>query len=212
MGSQFLYAGAGYGGSCFPKDVKTLARSSAEAGVPSRILEAVEAVEAVNEAQQLVLVDKIVARLWPDRAGKTFAVWGLAFKPNTDDMREAPSRTVIAELAQSGARIRAYDPVARDEAARALTHIDGLQFTDSAADALAGAEALVIMTEWREFRTPDFESLRQALPVLARTQESTKSSTSATRCGGSCLIFSINTCSVTVIASTPLRWGVSSAD
>jgi len=160
IGSQFLYAGAGDGGSCFPNDVKALAGSSAEAGVPSRIL---EAVEAVNESQKHVLVDKIVARLGPDLTGKTFAVWGLAFKPNTDDMREAPSRTVIGELAQRGARIRDYDPVARDEAARALSHIDALQFTDSAADALAGADALVIVTEWREFRTPDFEALREAL-------------------------------------------------
>ena len=162
IGSQFLYAGAGYGGSCFPKDVKALAKSSADAGAPSRLL---EAVEAVNESQKHVLVDKVVARLGPDLAGKTFALWGLAFKPNTDDMREAPSRTVIAELAQRGARIRAYDPVARSEAARVLSHIDALQFADSAADALAGADALVIVTEWREFRTPDFESLRDALAL-----------------------------------------------
>ena len=162
IGSQFLYAGAGYGGSCFPKDVKALARSATHAGAPSRIL---EAVEAVNESQKHVLVDKVVARLGPDLQGKTFALWGLAFKPNTDDMREAPSRTVISELAQRGARIRAYDPIARDEAARVLSHIDALQFTDSASAALEGADALVIVTEWREFRTPDFESLREALAL-----------------------------------------------
>ncbi len=162
IGSQFLYAGVGYGGSCFPKDVKALAKSSADAGVPSRIL---DAVEAVNASQKHVLVDKIVARLGSDLRGKTFAVWGLAFKPNTDDMREAPSRTVIGELAQRGARVRAYDPVAREEAQRVLSSINALEIVATAATALEGADALVIVTEWREFRTPDFDSLREALAL-----------------------------------------------
>jgi UDPglucose 6-dehydrogenase len=160
IGSHFLYAGAGYGGSCFPKDVKALAKTLTAAGVPARIL---DAVEAVNESQKQRLVEKIVARLGEDLSGKTFALWGLAFKPNTDDMREAPSRVVIAELARRGARVRAYDPVAAKEARRVLSHIEGLSIVDNAAEALQGSDALVIVTEWREFRTPDFDDLRQRL-------------------------------------------------
>jgi UDPglucose 6-dehydrogenase len=167
IGTHFLYAGAGYGGSCFPKDVKALARSSADAGLPSKMM---AAVEAVNEEQKRVLVDKIVAQYGDDLTGKTFALWGLAFKPNTDDMREAPSRVVVAELLRRGARIQAYDPVATDEARRVLV-LDlgaeaverGLRFVGSALAAVAGADALVIVTEWKEFRTPDFEGLAAAL-------------------------------------------------
>jgi UDPglucose 6-dehydrogenase len=167
IGTHFLYAGAGYGGSCFPKDVKALARSSADAGLPSKMM---AAVEAVNEEQKRVLVDKIVAQYGDDLTGKTFALWGLAFKPNTDDMREAPSRVVVAELLRRGARIQAYDPVATDEARRVLV-LDlgaeaverGLRFAGSALAAVAGADALVIVTEWKEFRTPDFEGLAAAL-------------------------------------------------
>jgi len=165
IGSQYLYAGAGYGGSCFPKDVKALARSAADVGVPSRIL---DAVESVNEDQKQVLVDKIVARFGHNLAGMTFALWGLAFKPNTDDMREAPSRVVIAELTCRGAQIQAYDPAATQEAQRVLAGIAGLRYMAGAAAALKGADALVIVTEWREFRTPDFEQIRTALrtPVV----------------------------------------------
>lgn len=160
IGSQFLYAGAGYGGSCFPKDVKALARSCADAGVSSRIL---DAVETVNEQQKGILVDKVVARFGSNLAGRTFAMWGLAFKPNTDDMREAPSRTVIAGLTALGARVQAYDPVAKREAERHLAGMQRLVLVDSALAALDGADALVIVTEWREFRAPDFDMLRQAL-------------------------------------------------
>lgn len=165
IGLHFLYAGVGYGGSCFPKDVKALARSAADAGNPLQLL---AAVEAVNEQQKLVLVDKIVQRFGDDLAGRTIALWGLAFKPNTDDMREAPSRTIVAELARRGARIRAYDPVAAREAARVLGDVPGLAIVDSAAAALLGADALAIVTEWKEFRTPDFEAIRAALskPVV----------------------------------------------
>jgi UDPglucose 6-dehydrogenase len=165
IGSHFLYAGVGYGGSCFPKDVKALARSAADAGSP---LELLAAVEAVNDRQKLVLVDKIVQRFGEQLAGKTIALWGLAFKPNTDDMREAPSRVIIAELARRGAHIRAYDPVAAAEAARVLGDVPGLLIVDSAAAALQGADALAIVTEWKEFRTPDFEAIRAALrtPVV----------------------------------------------
>jgi UDPglucose 6-dehydrogenase len=161
IGSQFLYAGTGYGGSCFPKDVKALAQSAAAVGVPTRVI---DAVDAVNERQKTVLLDKMVARLGADLAGKTFAVWGLAFKPNTDDMREAPSREVIAGLLRHGARVRAYDPVAMDEARRVMAPADeSIVFVDSAKAALAGADALVIVTEWKEFRTPDFDDIREAL-------------------------------------------------
>jgi UDPglucose 6-dehydrogenase len=162
IGSQFLYAGVGYGGSCFPKDVKALAKSFADAGVPSVML---AAVEAVNEAQKLVLVDKVVARLGADLAGRTFAVWGLAFKPNTDDMREAPSRVIIAELLRRGARVRAYDPVAAAEARRLMGEQRNLQIVDSAEVALAGADALLILTEWREFKSPDFAAVRDRLAL-----------------------------------------------
>ncbi|WP_374568482.1 UDP-glucose/GDP-mannose dehydrogenase family protein [Ideonella sp.] len=167
IGTHFLYAGAGYGGSCFPKDVKALARSAADAGLPSKMM---AAVEAVNDEQKLVLVDKIVAQYGDDLRGKTFALWGLAFKPNTDDMREAPSRVVVAELIRRGAVVRAYDPVAAAEAERVLRLDLGdealaqqLRFVSSAPSALAGADALVIVTEWKEFRTPDFEAMSSTL-------------------------------------------------
>jgi UDPglucose 6-dehydrogenase len=165
IGLHFLYSGVGYGGSCFPKDVKALARFAADAGCPLQLL---GAVEAVNEQQKLVLVDKIVQRFGSDLSAKTIAVWGLSFKPNTDDMREAPSRTIVAELARRGARIRAYDPVAGKEAARVLGHVPGLLIAASAAEALQGADALAIVTEWKEFRTPDFEAIKAALrtPVV----------------------------------------------
>jgi UDPglucose 6-dehydrogenase len=159
IGSQFLYPGTGYGGSCFPKDVKALVKSAADVGVPTRIL---EAVDDVNQAQKRVLVEKIAARFGNDLAGMTFAVWGLAFKPNTDDMREAPSREIIAGLVALGAQVRAYDPVAIEEA-RHTMDFPQLQYIDNAMDALQGADALVIVTEWKEFRTPDFEAMRDAL-------------------------------------------------
>jgi UDPglucose 6-dehydrogenase len=166
IGTHFLYPGAGYGGSCFPKDVKALARTSADAGLPSKMM---TAVEAVNDEQKRVLVNKIVAAYGEDLSGRTFALWGLAFKPNTDDMREAPSRVVIAELVRRGATIQAYDPVAAAEAKRVLAldldpeSLSQVRFASSAPAALAGADALVIVTEWKEFRTPDFESLATVL-------------------------------------------------
>ena len=160
IGSHFLYAGCGYGGSCFPKDIKALMATAREAGSPLSLL---REVEAINARQRLVLADKIVERLGEDLQGLTFAMWGLAFKPNTDDMREAPSRTLIAELARRGARLQAYDPVAMKEAARVLEGTPGLAFCDSAHAVLRGAHALVIVTEWKEFRTPDFDGIRDAL-------------------------------------------------
>jgi UDPglucose 6-dehydrogenase len=120
-------------------------------------------VEGANDRQKRVLVDKVVARFGDDLAGRTFAIWGLAFKPNTDDMREAPSLTVIGELTRRGAQVRAYDPVATAEARRLLDGTPGLSFEDSAAAALAGADALLVVTEWKEFRNPDFDAVKAAL-------------------------------------------------
>jgi UDPglucose 6-dehydrogenase len=160
IGTQFLYPGIGYGGSCFPKDVKALARTSADAGLPSKML---QAVEDVNEEQKMVLVHKVVARYGEDLSGRTFALWGLAFKPNTDDMREAPSRVVIAELLRRGAQVQAYDPVAQHEAQRVMAGWQHLNYAKSATAALEGADALLIITEWKEFRTPDFDGIREAL-------------------------------------------------
>jgi UDPglucose 6-dehydrogenase len=160
IGTRFLYPGAGYGGSCFPKDVKALIRTGREHGVELGVL---AAVEAANERQKHVLVDKVVARFGEDLKGRTFALWGLAFKPDTDDMREAPSLVVVHELVRRGARIRAYDPVAMPQARRVLEGVAGLSFAEDANDALAGADALLIVTEWREFRSPDFDAIRQRL-------------------------------------------------
>nr|WP_316643923.1 UDP-glucose/GDP-mannose dehydrogenase family protein [uncultured Roseateles sp.] len=165
IGYQFLYAGAGYGGSCFPKDVKALVRAAGEAGVSLRVL---TAVEAANERQKLVLVDKVVARFGDDLTGRKFALWGLAFKPNTDDMREAPALVIIEELLRRGASVLAYDPVAMVEAKRLLTDVKGLTFVERAEHALVGADALLLVTEWKEFRTPDFDGIKSSLkqPVV----------------------------------------------
>jgi len=160
IGWHFLYPGVGYGGSCFPKDVKALQHTAATHGHP---LELLAAVESVNEAQKRVLVDKIVARLGEDLAGRRFALWGLAFKPNTDDMREAPSRVIVDALTGRGASVVAYDPVAMDEAKRALGPRPGLAYASSPMAAVEGADALVVVTEWKEFRSPDFDALKRAL-------------------------------------------------
>jgi len=160
IGYHFLYPGVGYGGSCFPKDVKALQYTANEFGHP---LEVLAAVEAVNDAQKRVLVDKVVARLGPGLAGRTIALWGLAFKPNTDDMREAPSRVIVAALAALGARIVAYDPVAMDEAKRVFGDAPHLAYATSPLAACDGADALVVVTEWQEFRSPDFDELKRRL-------------------------------------------------
>jgi len=160
IGWHFLYPGVGYGGSCFPKDVKALQHTGAQSGLPLRVL---AAVEQANEAQKSVLVDKIAKRLGDDLSGRTFAVWGLAFKPDTDDMREAPSRVILAELARRGARVVAYDPVAMPEARRAFGAVPWLSYAESPLAAVDGADALVIVTEWKAFRSPDFEGMRERL-------------------------------------------------
>jgi len=160
IGTHFLYAGTGYGGSCFPKDVKALIHTGHENGMTLKVL---TAVEHANDQQKMVLVEKLIKRFGDDLTGRTFAVWGLAFKPNTDDMREAPSRVIVDELLRRGACIRAYDPVAMAEAKRVLGDLKGLSYSNSAADALAGADALLVVTEWREFRTPDFVEIKSVL-------------------------------------------------
>jgi UDPglucose 6-dehydrogenase len=164
IGTQFLYAGIGYGGSCFPKDVKALQRSAAEAGRPLRVL---TAVDQVNEAQKHVLGDKIRARFGPILSGRRFAVWGLAFKANTDDMREAPSRALISDLVGAGAAVRAYDPVAGHEARKLYVNEKRVEVADSALAALEGCDALAIVTEWQEFRSPDFATLKARLKTPA---------------------------------------------
>ncbi|NMG67396.1 nucleotide sugar dehydrogenase [Azoarcus indigens] len=165
IGWHFLYAGCGYGGSCFPKDVKALIRTAGEHG---RDLKVLTAVEDANGAQKHVLIDKIVARFGEDLSGRRFALWGLAFKPDTDDMREAPSRVIIEELFKRGATVTAYDPVAMLEAERIFGDESRLTYAGRPKSALEGADALVIVTEWKEFRSPDFEAIRSRLrqPVV----------------------------------------------
>ena len=166
IGYDFLYAGAGYGGSCFPKDVKALIHSaSSEAGIQLKVL---EAVEAANQLQKHVLAGKVKDHFGEDLSGKHFALWGLAFKANTDDMREASSLAVIADLTAAGATITAYDPVATAAAQAVLGNTPGLTFATSAVQALEGADALVIVTEWKEFRSPDFDHIKSTLkqPVI----------------------------------------------
>ena len=160
IGWHFLYPGVGYGGSCFPKDVKALTHTAERVGTPLQVL---AAVEAANDAQKLVLVDKIVAHFGEDLSDRRFALWGLAFKPNTDDMREAPSRVIIEALAARGATISAYDPVAMDEAKRLLGDMQQLSFATSPTAACDGVDALVVVTEWKEFRSPDFDALSRRM-------------------------------------------------
>ncbi|NYE62154.1 UDPglucose 6-dehydrogenase [Duganella sp. 1224] len=168
IGFSFLYSGTGYGGSCFPKDVQALVRTAAEYGQDLQIL---GAVEAVNDRQKAILVEKIVARLGQDLSGRHFALWGLAFKPNTDDMRAAPSRVIIRALLERGASVTAYDPISMEEAQRVIAlDLEDLapaqrriRYAEQAMDALDGADALVIATEWKQFKSPDFAALKDAL-------------------------------------------------
>ena len=160
IGYHFLYAGCGYGGSCFPKDVQALIRTAEEVGQNLQLL---HVVEAVNKLQKHVLPEKVVKRYGENLAGRHFALWGLAFKPNTDDMREAPSRVLIDELLARGATVRAYDPVAMHEAERIYAGDARVGFAASPLAALAGADALAIVTEWKEFRSPDFAAIKAAL-------------------------------------------------
>ena len=160
IGYHFIYPGAGYGGSCFPKDVQALARSAGQAGYDAELL---NAVESVNYRQKTRLYEKLHTHYGGKLDGKTIALWGLSFKPNTDDMREAPSRVLIEALLEAGATVRAYDPEAMTEAARIYPDLDGLSLCESAYGALDGADALVIVTEWQEFRSPDFQAIKEQL-------------------------------------------------
>jgi UDPglucose 6-dehydrogenase len=173
IGYSFLYAGTGYGGSCFPKDVQALERTAAEYGQTTRVL---AAVEAVNQDQKRILVHKIISHYGEDLSGLTFGIWGLAFKPNTDDMRAAPSRVIIKELIRRGASVLAFDPVSMEEAKKVIQSdlaaepgaIDRVRFAPNQAAALTGADALVVVTEWKSFRSPDFAAIKAALkaPVI----------------------------------------------
>ncbi len=170
IGYSFLYAGTGYGGSCFPKDVQALIRTGREHGQTLRML---EAVEAVNHDQKHVLVHKVFAKYGQDLSGQTFAIWGLAFKPNTNDMRDAPSRVVIGALLRAGARIVAHDPVAAEEARRVLALdladapalLANLQFAGKPMEAVRGADALIIVTEWKAYKSPNWTALKVAMKV-----------------------------------------------
>ena len=165
IGYHFIYPGCGYGGSCFPKDVQALSRSARDHQFDAALL---NAVESVNKRQKSVLFEKISRFFDGNLKDKTIGIWGLAFKPNTDDMREAPSRYLIEELWQAGARVRVYDPVAHEEAHRIYGEREGLRIEKSAMDVVKGADALAIVTEWQEFRSPDFETLKTQLrhPVI----------------------------------------------
>jgi UDPglucose 6-dehydrogenase len=165
IGYHFIYPGVGYGGSCFPKDVQALARSARSAGYEAKLL---DSVETVNKAQKQVLFDKVSRHYGGDLKGKTFAVWGLAFKPGTDDMREAPSRVLLEQLWQAGAKVRAFDPAAMKETRRIFGERPDLVLCSRARETLEGADALVIVTEWKEFRSPDFDHLKKQLksPVI----------------------------------------------
>ena len=165
IGFSFIYPGVGYGGSCFPKDVRALERTAHQHGYHSRIL---QAVEAVNHDQKSTMVRKIKEHFSNDIQGQVFAIWGLSFKPNTDDMREAPSRRVIEELLNEGASVRLYDPVAMDEVKRIYGERDGVFYALNQDDAVKGSNALVVLTEWLVFRSPDFEMIKRDLshPVI----------------------------------------------
>ena len=160
IGYHFLYAGCGYGGSCFPKDVQALRRTAQENNVPLLVL---DAVEKANEKQKSVLVEKLKARFGDNLKNRHFAFWGLAFKPDTDDMREAPSRTMMEALWRLGATVAAYDPAAIEETRRIYGQRADLRLADSPMDALQGADALLIVTEWKAFRSPNFDTMKSLL-------------------------------------------------
>lgn len=162
IGSKFLYSGCGYGGSCFPKDVRALAHTALEHGYRMRVI---EAVEAVNDSQKEIVFEKIKSHLG-DLRGKTIAIWGLAFKPETDDMREAPSLVVISRLLDAGAKVRVYDPVAMDECRRRIG--DSVEYAIDMYDAASGAHAAALLTEWKQFRVPSWQVIRKVMetPVI----------------------------------------------
>ena len=162
IGYDFIYAGCGYGGSCFPKDVQALIKTSEDMGYTPRIL---SNVELVNADQKKVLVNKVVNKFGDDLSGFTFSIWGLAFKPGTDDVREATSLVVCEEIIKKGGKIKAYDPQATEEFIKAIPdkYLDNIEFTKSRYDALDNSDALILITEWKEFRNPDFEELNKRM-------------------------------------------------
>lgn len=161
IGYSFIYPGAGYGGSCFPKDVKALKKIAEEHGYKANLI---ESVENVNDAQKLVIANKVIKRFGENLEGKTFALWGLAFKPGTDDMREAPAIYVAKELVKRGAKIKAYDPKAIEEAREFyLKDVHNIEYFESKYEVLKDADALILLTEWKEFRSPDFEEIKEQL-------------------------------------------------
>ena len=166
IGYSFIYPGSGYGGSCFPKDVKALKRTAQEHDYHPRLI---DAVEKVNNDQKFVIAKKVIEHFGEDLSGKTFAIWGLAFKPETDDMREAPAIYIIKELVKHGAKVQAYDPKAMEEAQHFyLKDVEGVSYLTSKYDTLKNADAMILLTEWKEFRSPDFEELKVQLkePVI----------------------------------------------
>jgi UDPglucose 6-dehydrogenase len=165
IGYAFIYPGCGYGGSCFPKDVSALERTAHEVGYNAQLL---TAVEAVNHRQKRVVFEKVEKHFAGDLKGRTMALWGLAFKPNTDDMREAPSRVVMESLWEAGARVRVFDPVAIEECRRIYGERDDLIYCENQQETLQGADALIVVTEWQMFRSPDFDMIKQELksPVI----------------------------------------------
>jgi len=160
IGYSFIYPGCGYGGSCFPKDVKALERTAKQMGYKAELL---NAVENVNDRQKQVLFNKVFKHYKGDLQGKTFALWGLAFKPKTDDMREAASRVILEALIDAGATVRAFDPEAMDEAKRIYGDKQGLTLVETAEEALLGANALIVVTEWKNFWSPDFDLIKNSL-------------------------------------------------
>src|SRR5210317_268344 len=157
IGYSFIYPGSGYGGSCFPKDVKALKKIAEDEGYRAKLI---SSVEAVNDRQKLVIADKVIKRFGEDLSGKTFALWGLAFKPGTDDMREAPSINIIDGLLRAGAKVRAVDPAALDMARSIVGEPDGLTLATDPYEILDGCDALILVTEWNEYRSPDFELIK----------------------------------------------------
>lgn len=165
IGYSFLYAGCGYGGSCFPKDVQALMKTAGDNGYDARIL---KSVEAVNYDQKRILVQKILKKYGEDLTGKIFALWGLAFKPETDDMREAASIVIVRELTRRGANIKAFDPKATETARRVLSDVEGITYEQSKYAALCDVDAMILVTEWKEFRSPDFDEMKARMksPVI----------------------------------------------
>ncbi|MBN2852983.1 MAG: UDP-glucose/GDP-mannose dehydrogenase family protein, partial [Clostridia bacterium] len=165
IGNAFLFPGCGYGGSCFPKDVKAIIRTAHSNGMNLKLL---EAVEKVNDEQKEIVFQKVFDRFNGELEGKTFGIWGLSFKPKTDDMREAPSRVIIGKIIECGGKVKVFDPEAMDEAKRIFADNPDIEYCENMYDACKDSNALILVTEWMEFRTPDFDKIKTLLkePVI----------------------------------------------